>query len=104
MGNITNEQKKAIHVYCRELADALNSAGYDYNDHKVIKVKVSYTKDNVYETIWKSVQTALFPEKTSKADLDKNDISLIYENVNNIIASRVGTHVPFPDKRRLENE
>ena len=92
----TIKQNSAIHLYCDLLADALNDAGFSVNDQVVLSLPVSFTGDNVKENIWKPVMTALYPDKTSTTQLEKMEVSEVYDNVNRAIAERTGVSVLFP--------
>jgi len=94
----TEKQNNSIHLYCERLAEALNDAGFSFNDQKVIKVEVSFTKENVKESIWRNVQTALYPDKHSTTDLEKMEVSEVYENISRFIGERAGVYVPFPSE------
>lgn len=98
----TDQQNKAIHKYCEQLADALNDAGYTFNDQKVIQIDVQFTKENVKESIWRNVQTALYPEKHSTTELEKMEVSEVYENISRFIGERAGVHVPFPSQEEID--
>ena len=50
----TEQQRKAIEVYCRLLANELNEAGFDVTDGVVLELPVAWTQNNVKELIWKS--------------------------------------------------
>lgn len=97
----TDLQNKAIHRYCELLAEALNEAGFSFNDQKVIQVEVQFTMENTKESIWRNVQTALYPDKHSTTELDTREVSEVYENINRFIGERAGVHVPFPSKEEL---
>ena len=55
----TTQQNNSLHLYLTELADALNAAGYDFTDGKVITLPVSFTQENVKETMFKKVMASL---------------------------------------------
>jgi len=92
----TEKQQAAIEVYCRELANALNDAGFDMK--KVFEVKqadVPWTQARVKEALWKPLQDA-YLDKRSTTDLDTSEVSPVYEILNRHIAENFGVSVPFP--------
>jgi len=94
----TVKQNKCLHSYCSQLADALNAAGYDFNDGKVIKLPVSFTMENVKEYMFKKVMVSLYPEIESTADLDTKQLQWVYENLNNFTASHFEIGLDWPDR------
>ena len=99
MGELrTEQQNKAIHVFCRDLANALNEAGFDVTDGAVLHLPVSWTESNVKELIWKPVQRALYPKKRSTTQLEKKDVNEVFENITRAIGERTGVTVPFPSE------
>ena len=94
----TDQQNKSIHLFCDLLAEALNDAGHTLNDKVVIKADIDFTKENVKEQIWKPVQQAMYPDKTSTTQLTTGEVSKVYEQINRFIAERAGVSVPFPSE------
>ncbi len=92
----TPQQQKAIEVYCNELAQKLNDAGYDFNDGKVIRLPVSFTQENVKEYMFKKIMGALYPDYVSTTELETNEVTEVYENVNRITADQFGVSLNFP--------
>lgn len=92
----TNQQRKAIEVFCRELAEKLNDAGYDFNDGRIIRLPVSFTQENVKEHIFKVVMNNLYPEITSTAQLNTKQVNEVYNGVNMIISENWHIYVDPP--------
>lgn len=101
----TNQQNKALHLYCEWLAEELGNAGMDMRvTGTVIEVPISPTKENVKEVMLKPVMNALWPDITSTAKLDTVQVSQLYEEINRFTGERLGIHVRWPseeDLRRL---
>lgn len=93
----TKAQNDALHVYCRQLAKALNSAGYSVDDVITKPLDIPWSEHTVKELIWHRVQKAL-TNKKSTTQLEKQEITEIYEAVNRGIAQITGVSVPFPTK------
>lgn len=100
----SDQQRNSIELYCRKLAEALNDAGFSVNDNVVIKLPVSWTQGNVKELMFKAIMTALYPEISSTTELETDQVSAVYEELNRAVAERTGVHVPFPSKDELMNE
>ena len=94
--NRTKAQQAAIEVYSRLLAKALNDAGLDM--HTVLAHRqIPWSQHTVKEEIWKKAQEPLLGI-SSTTQLAPNQVSQVYDVVNNFIASKFGVHVPFPSK------
>ncbi len=91
----TGAQNNAMHLYFETLATELNAAGYDMK--KVLKqeVDIEWSKEMVKRYLWKPIQEALYATD-STTDLDKQQVSRVYEHLNRLIAEKCGIHVPFP--------
>jgi len=95
----TLQQNRALHLYCKQVAEALNSAGYDMK--KVIKADVQWTQLQVKELIWKPIQKALL-NKESTTKLKKNELDLVYTTVAKLLAEKFGIDVEFPNKGDID--
>jgi len=94
----TLAQNRAMHLYFKQVADALNSAGLDMK--QVIKVDVSWSIVSVKELIWKPIQKAIL-DKDNTSKLDKKDLDFVYHNLNRLLGEKFGIHVPFPSLESL---
>jgi len=92
----TPPQNRSLHKYCNDLAHELNMAGYDFNDGRVIRLPVSFTKENTKKYIFHRVMRSLYPDIDSTADLTTVQMQDVYENVNRITAEQWGISVPWP--------
>ena len=98
----TEQQKKAIEVYCREVAKAMNDEGHDLKAVLTAKkVDVPCTQQNIKDVVFKGIEQALFPEKTSTTQLTTGEVNEIYDVMNRWLANNFSIHVPFPSE---ENE
>ena len=86
-------QNSAMHKYFSLVAEALNDAGLDMK--QVIKADVQWTMFSVKEYMWKALQKALL-QKESTTLLNKDEIDVVYENMNRLTASKFGISIPFP--------
>ena len=94
----TYAQNRALHLYFRQVADALSGAGLDIK--KVIKADVSWTMDSVKNLMWRPLQEALLNKK-STAKLKKDEIDAVYDVMNRVLGEKYGIHVPFPSEESL---
>ena len=97
-GQRTDQQRKAIEVYCRELAQALNDAGLD--QRAVLAkmregVEIPWGQESVKDTLWRRVQIAL-TGKESTAKLNTDEVSKVYDTLNRWLGQTLGVSVPFP--------
>ena len=83
------------------LSEGLNDAGFDLTDKVVIKVPVSFTKDNLHENTCKPVMKALWPQIHSTGKLSTVQMSRLYNEVDMVIAQRTGVHVPWPEEEKI---
>lgn len=102
MQSRTPEQNKALHLYLRELADALNAAGYDMKAVLKPGVEIPWNQDMVKEFLWRPIQKVM-TKVESTADLNKLDVSEIYKVLDRHISSKFGVHVEFPSDERMAN-
>lgn len=102
----TDQQRKAIEVYCRELAEALNDAGYEMKAVLAVKeVDVPWTQERVKDVLWKTIQEAATEDhKTSTTQLDVMEVDRVYSILDRHISSNFGVHVEFPSEERMRLE
>jgi hypothetical protein len=94
-GTRSDQQNKAIHLFCRLLADALNDAGLDVRKTMKQDFDLPWTEKLVKELLWRPVQAAML-NKDSTTKLNKMEISDVYETINRHLAQTHGVSVPFP--------
>ena len=95
----TAAQNSSIHLYCGLLAKAFNDGGLDMV--KVLEQKnadVSWSMDAVKDVIWKPIQLALFPDKTSTTQLETHEVTKVYEQIARHMASRFNINQSFPSR------
>ena len=93
----TLKQNKCAHAYCEQLADALNGAGYDFNDGLVIRLPVAFTPENVKESMFKKVMASLYPDKTSTTQLSTEEMQSVYKNLNRFTSDFWGIGLDWPN-------
>ena len=97
----TDTQNAAIHVFCRQIAEALNDAGYEMKvDSPVLRseVEVPWTQDSVKDLIWRKVQMSLYPEKQSTVKLERTEVSEVAEVITRYLGEKFNLQVSFPSR------
>lgn len=97
----SDQQRKAIEVYCNELAKAMNAAGLDQRAVLASMregVEIPWSQDRVKDTLWREVQKAML-DKTSTTNLSRQEVSQVYEALNRWTSQTLGVSVPFPERR-----
>ncbi len=97
----TKSQNSALHVFCRQVADALNASGYEMQvTSQALKgqIETPWTEQAVKALIWRPVQVAKFPDKASTVDLDRPDVTAIAEVITRHLSERFGLQVSFPSR------
>ena len=96
-------QNNALHKYFDLLSEKLNAAGWDMKAvmEKLSKnAKIPWSPLAIKERLWRPVQLQTYgTESTTK--LDTNEVSVVYEALNQVTASMLGESIPFPDKYSL---
>ncbi len=95
----TLTQNSALHLYCTMLSDAFNDAGLDMLEVLAEGTSIPWSAEKVKDDIWRKVQIASIGKK-STADLDTNEVGIVYDIVNRHIGSTFGIFVPWPSKAR----
>lgn len=96
----TDQQRKAIEVYCRNLADALNDAGLDQRAVMANMrdgVSLPWSQERVKDVLWREIQIAMLGKK-STTGLTTTELSAVYEPLNRWTAQTLGVSVPFPSR------
>lgn len=94
---VTDQQRKAIFVFCGKLAKAFNDAGIP----RAVEIGPGYViesgwnKDSVYKDIWCTLQTVTVGTDTVRR-LEKKQVDEVYDVINRDIAAPRGIHIPFP--------
>ena len=98
----TDQQRKAIEVYCASLAKALNEAGLDQRAVMAEMregVELPWTQERVKDVLWREVQKAALG-KVSTTGLTTTEVSSVYEPLNRWTAQTLGVSMPFPTRER----
>lgn len=98
----TLTQNRALHLWCRLLAETLNDAGFDMK--RVIKpeVDIPWTGPSVKEYLWRPVQEALL-QKRSTTDADRTEYTEVYETLSRHLGEKLGIQAPEWPRRERED-
>lgn len=94
----TTLQNKAIHLYCSLLSKAFNDAGLDMLTVLKVKSSTSWTMLSVKDVIWRSIQEAMFPEKTSTTQLETGEVSQVYQQIAKHLSENFNITQSFPNR------
>lgn len=98
----TNQQRKAIEVYCKLLAEALDREGVTLQNvtARIKKAEIRPTQENIKEVVFKPMCQALL-NKQSTTELTTAEVDRVYEMVNAFVGREWGLHIPFPKMEDL---
>ena len=104
MSQRTLTQSNALHLWFRQVAEAMNDKGVDMQAlMKAKKVSVPVTETIVKEVIWQPIEEVMIGEK-STTKLETKDVSMIYDVLNKHLAENFdGLHVPFPSYDEMDD-
>jgi len=97
----TIQQNKALHVYFKLVADALNGAGMDMRAVLKPGVEIPWSPITVKDYLWRSIQK-LQLRKDSTTELTTKEIDEVYDTLNRHLA-KFGVHEPFPSIEEIIN-
>lgn len=100
-GTRSDQQNKAMHKFFALLATALNDAGLDVRRTMKSDFDLPWTENLVKELLWRPVQMAMFNKK-STTQLNKMEITDIYDTINRHLGEKHGISLPFPSDEHWE--
>lgn len=93
INNRTLQQNRAIHLYCKHVAEALNNNGHTVT--AVLKPEVKFSMLTVKEQLYKPILSAL-RGKNSTAQATTSEMNNVYDVMNKALSEKFGVHIPFP--------
>jgi hypothetical protein len=93
----TTKQNRAIHAYCREVANQMAAMGLDMREVLKPTIEITPTMAIVKDHIWRRVQEAI-TGKVSTKDIGKKDVDTIYQTIARHLAEKHDISVPFGKK------
>ena len=95
--NRTHKQNNALHVYCRQLAQALNEGGFDMKKTLKQETDIPWTGELVKQYLWKPVQEAL-TGKDSTSAASGEDYDKVHQVLSKHLSEKLNVYLPFPTR------
>ena len=93
----TGKQRRALHLFCKHLADALNDAGLDMRVVLKPSINIPWTKDSVKTHLWKPIQKLMFNKKSTTELFKLGEIGEIHAVITRELGEKHGLdYIPFP--------
>ena len=86
-----------MHLYCGQLAEALNDAGLDMKRILDDEVDIPWTKQSVKDHLWRPIQEVM-TGKSSTTEPNTVEFSDVYKVLDRHISVKHGVSVAWPDR------
>ena len=93
-GTRSLNQNSALHASMRTLKDALNDGGFDMKVVLKEGVAIDWTEENVKKYLFQPIMKAM-TGKTSSAELNKIELSEVWDTLQRHLGEKVGVYVPL---------
>ena len=93
----TQRQNRALHVFCRQLAETVREKDFDTAKFFKSGFEVPFTTEIVKDNVWKPIQRAV-TNKERSSKLSRTEVSEVFDVINRLLAEK-GIHVPWPEKK-----
>jgi len=90
---ITRRQQNSLHLWCEQVANTLEEAGFDMTAVMKKGAKIPWTKYSVKEYLYKPILEAM-TGKDSTRDLDTVEPSKVADALSRHLAQRLGVVLP----------
>ena len=93
----TPKQQAALEVYCKQMAEALNNAGFDQKAtiELFTRIDLPNTQESVKD-VFRACMVVGYPEKRSRTELNTMEIQHLYDVVNRAFSTRAGISIDWP--------
>ena len=94
----TLQQNAALHLYLRQVAQALNDAGLTIQEVlKNFKMEIEWTEESCKEILWRTAQKRMY-NKHSTTRLNKHqEINMIHDVMNRFLSENFHLeYIPWP--------
>jgi len=92
----TDQQRKAIEVYCNMLAKKLSDSGKDIMTTLKQDASIPWTQELIKSLVWKPIQKTMF-DTNSTTKLNTEQVSKVYEVINRHMGENHGVSFNFPN-------
>lgn len=99
----TNQQNRALHLFCRLLSKTLNDAGLDQRRVLLPSVDIPWNEESVKESLWRPIQEAVI-QKQSTAEAETGEYNQVYEVLTRHLSQKLGVTAPEWPSRFREDE
>ena len=89
----TVTQNKCLHGWLQQVADTLNSAGFDMRAVLKHDAELPWSKESAKEFLWKPVQEAM-TSKESTTEMNTTDPSAICDAITRHLGQKLGVELP----------
>lgn len=89
----TVQANRALHLYCKQVAEALNNENLSVT--AVLKPDIQFSMITVKEQLWKPILAAL-RGKESTTQMTSKEIDDVYHVMNKALGEKFGIHIDFP--------
>ena len=94
-------QNRALHLYCKHVADALNEKGLGVT--AVLKPEIQFSMLTIKEQLYKPILAAL-RGKESTTQMNTEEMNAVYDVMNKALSEKFGISVGFPSSDELNFE
>jgi len=98
MDKRTVQQSRALHLYCKHVAESLNSKGLGVT--AVLKPEIQFSMMTIKETLYKPILSAL-RGKDSTTQITTSEMNAVYDVMNKALSEKFGIFVSFPSQEEL---
>ena len=92
---LTRPQQNSLWLFFRNLAKALNDAGYDMKKTLKHDIEIPWTEQSVHDHLWVPIQVAMIG-KSSTTEMNTVEPSEIYEVLNRHLGEKMGIFIQWP--------
>src|SRR3990167_6850595 len=90
----TELQNNSLHLWCSQVADALNSSGLDLRKTLKQDFEIPWSPTLIKEILWRETQKIALG-KRSTTELTTAEVTKVYDVLNRYLAKH-GVHVEWP--------
>lgn len=97
----TSQQRKALELYCKLLAESLNASGYDMRQVLKPEIDIPWTQESVKNHIWRPIMKTMY-NIDHTPDMTTDMVDKIHDVINRHLSKYI-EHVPFPSHETPES-
>jgi hypothetical protein len=94
----TPKQNASLHVWLKQVSEALNDAGYDMRKTLKPEIDIPWDEDGkmAKEHLWRPVQKIIL-DKESTVEAERQEYVRVYEVLNRHLSQKFGISIPWPE-------